>query len=123
VILLVALIGPFGLVGVGLSISFTAMIVGLVVAGLAAPVVGVTMGAIARTTAPPIISGLVGLAAVAPLEHLVLHSDSHGLWAGLGLLTLDGLIFLVLYIAGLAALAPADLREVRNLARSRRSKA
>jgi PST family polysaccharide transporter len=114
VVLLLVLIRPFGLVGVGLSISSTAMVVGVVVAALAAPVVGVSARQTLRASVPAIGSAVVGGAVVAPLEHLVLHSDQRGVW-GLGLIALDGVVFLLVYGAALRVLAPASFEDVTSL--------
>jgi O-antigen/teichoic acid export membrane protein len=117
VVLLLVLIRPFGLVGVGLSISLTAMVVGVVVAALAGPVVGVTMRQTFGATAPAITSALVGCAVVAPLEHLVLHSDRWGLW-GLGSILVDGVVFLLVYAAALRVIAPATFKDVVSVVTS-----
>ncbi len=112
--LLLLLIGPLGLVGVGLSISLTAIVVGVVVAALAAPVVGVSGRQTLGATAPPVASALVGFTVVAPLEHLVLHSDSRGVW-GLAYLVLDGVAFLLVYAVALRVLAPAASADLADL--------
>lgn len=113
--LLLALIYPFGLVGVGLSISLTALAVGALVASLAGPVVGVTRRQTAGAVLPTVVAALVAGAAVVPLEHLVLHSDEHGLWGGLGGVALDSLVFLLLYVLALRFIAPTSFREVSGL--------
>jgi PST family polysaccharide transporter len=115
VVLLVVLIYPFGLIGVGLSISLTAVAVGILVTSLAAPVVGVSRHQIIAATAPSIASALVGGAVVFPLEHFIFHSDGHGLWGGLALVTLDGLVFLLLYALAIRIIAPATFRELTSL--------
>ena len=72
--LLVVLI-PFGLVGVGLAISLSAVTVGVVNLAMARRVIGVSVGELLTRLVPPVIGALVALAIVAPLEHLVVHSD------------------------------------------------
>ena len=114
VVLLLVLIRPLGLVGVGLSISLTAMVLGVVVAALAGPVVGVSARQTLGATAPTIASALLGCAVVTPLEHLVLHSDQRGAW-GLGFILLDGVVFLLVYVAALRILAPASFRDLASL--------
>jgi PST family polysaccharide transporter len=115
IVLLVALVYPFGLVGVGLSISLTSLAVGVLVASLAGPVVGVTRRATFGAIAPSVASAVLAGAVVVPLEHLVFHSDQHGLWAGLGLVTVDGLTFLFVYALALRIIAPALFAEIRAL--------
>jgi PST family polysaccharide transporter len=51
---------------------------------------------------------------VAPLEHLVLHSDSRGVW-GLAYLVLDGVAFLLVYAVALRVLAPAASADLADL--------
>lgn len=116
--LLMALIFPLGLVGVGLSISLTSVAVGILVASLASPVVGVSRRQTSAAIAPSIVSALVSGAVVVPLEHFVFRSDRHGLWEGLGLVTLDGVIFLLLYALNLRIIAPTTLLEITSLASS-----
>jgi hypothetical protein len=53
--------------------------------------------------------------AAAALEHLVLHSDRHGIW-GLGSIVLDGLVFLVVYGCALRLAAPTTFQDVAGLA-------
>ena len=110
VLLLVLLIGPLGLVGVGISISLTAMVVGVLVMALARPVVGVTRAEIVGVTVPPILSALVALAVMAPVEHWIFHSDTRGVLAGLGLLTLDGLVFISVYLLALRLITPVTFK-------------
>lgn len=115
--LLLLLIRGSGLVGVGLSISVTALMTSVLVLGLAMPLVDVSLRKISSVIFPPVLSGLVGLAAVGPLEHLVLHSDTRGVWVGLGLLCADGVAFLVVYAAALWCCAPDSLKETIALVR------
>lgn len=114
VVLLLVLIRPLGLVGVGLSISATAVIVGVVVAALAGPVVGVPTRQALLAGAPPIGSALLAGTVTALLEHLVLHSDSHGVW-GLASIALDGAVLLLVYGAGLRVLDRSTYEEFAGL--------
>lgn len=112
VVLLLALIYPFRLVGVGLSISLTAIAVGILVTCLAAPVVGVSKRETLGAASPSIASALVAAAVAVPLEHLVLHADRHGLWQGLGLVLVDCAVFALLYALALRVVSPAGFREI-----------
>jgi PST family polysaccharide transporter len=122
VVLLLVLIRPLGLVGVGLSISLTAMVLGIVVTAIAGPVVGVSARQTIIATVPTIGSALLGCAVVTPLEHLVLHSDQHGVW-GLAFIVLDGVVFLLVYGAALRVLAPASFRDLASLGGALRRRA
>lgn len=110
-VLLVALT-PFGLVGVGLAVSLSAVLVGLVNVAMAHRVVGVPIRAVLIRLVPPVIGSLIALAIIAPLEHLVLHSDSHGAVAGLGLLALQSLLFALIYLVVLRVIAPSTIAEL-----------
>jgi PST family polysaccharide transporter len=114
IVLLLVLVPPIGLLGVGLSISLTAVVVGVVVTALAAPVVGVSARQTVGAAAPAAVSALVGCAVVTPLEHLVLHSDRHGAW-GLATIVLDGLVFLLVYAVLMRITSPATTADVVGL--------
>ena len=118
---LLALIIPFGLVGVGLAISGTAVLIGLQCIAGARTVVGVTLGQVARVTLPPVLAGLVAAGAVAALEHLVLHSETHPVPLSIALLLLDGLAYLVVYLGVLAVIAPSTVKDVVRAVRRRRA--
>jgi O-antigen/teichoic acid export membrane protein len=106
------LIIPFGLFGVGLAISITAMVVGLAGLHLCRTAVGVSYAQIIRVVLPPIVAGVAAVITVGALEHAVLHSDTHGTLIGLGLLVLDSLLFLVVYVAALAVVARPMLHAI-----------
>ncbi|SNT02382.1 polysaccharide transporter, PST family [Geodermatophilus pulveris] len=114
IVLLLVLIRPLGLVGVGLSISLTAVVCGVLVAALAGPVVGVSPRQALGATVPTIASSLVACAVAAPLEHLLLHSERMGAW-GLATIALDGTVFLLVYVGALRVLAPTVFRELAVL--------
>jgi hypothetical protein len=110
---LVALIYPFGVVGVGLSISLTAVPLG------SSSCLWCVRSSVCRGTRPsqpsPRPSERAGGAAVViPLKHLVLHSDRQG-WGRLASVMLDGLVFLLVYALSLRIIAPATFREVSPL--------
>ncbi|MCA1675309.1 MAG: oligosaccharide flippase family protein, partial [Actinobacteria bacterium] len=114
---LLFLLLPFGLVGIGLAISSAALSAGVLGLFLAAPVVGVSGSEIAGRMLPPVIASLAAMAVIMPLEHLVLHSDQRGVAAGLGLLSLDGLAFVLIYLATMRIIAPSTIAVVTGAAR------
>lgn len=113
--LLLLFIWQFGLVGVGLSVSITALAVGALCLGMARSVLSLPMRPILGVLTPPILSAAAGLAVVWPLEHLVLQSASHGLVTAIGLLTLDTVIFTAVYVALLAVFGRPALQSARDL--------
>jgi O-antigen/teichoic acid export membrane protein len=112
---LLVLIIPFGLFGVGLAISVTALTVGVLAMVLVRPLVGVTVGQLVRAIAPSVAAAVVATAATRVLEHDVLRSDTRGLPAGVGLLVVDALAFASVYLAVLAVFSPDIVRELRLL--------
>lgn len=106
------LIIPFGLLGVGLAISTTALTAGVVGLYLSRSAVGVSARDMVAVIVPPLAAGTVAVAAVFVLEHQVLHSDAHGLLFGFLLLVVDVLAFLAVYAAALAVVARGTVRTV-----------
>jgi PST family polysaccharide transporter len=104
---LLSLIVPFGLVGVGLSISLTALVVGVYLLVLARPVIGVRSRDVVRATLPAVVASLAATAVTAALEHLVVHADTHSAVVAVALLALDALAFVAVYLATLAVVAPS----------------
>ncbi|QDQ96667.1 oligosaccharide flippase family protein [Tomitella fengzijianii] len=121
--LLVALIRPLGVVGAGLSVSITAVVVGMVCVVLARPVVGFVFREVVTASAAPIAAAVVATVAVGTLEHMVFRSDTHALPVALSLLALDLVAFCTIDLIVFAALAPSTARRivVRFLDRARRS--
>ncbi|MFI6865277.1 oligosaccharide flippase family protein [Nocardia sp. NPDC050406] len=112
--LLLAFIEFFGLIGVGLATSATALIVAVVVMGLARSVTGVSVGALLRAVLPPLPAGALALAVCWMLEHRVLQADTRSIPVGIGLLVIDAMAFAAIYLSAVAVIAP-DL--VRGFAR------
>lgn len=106
----------FGLIGVGLATSCTALIVAVVVMGLARTVTDVSPRALLRAIGPPLPAGVVALAACWYLEHAVLQSDTRSLLVGIGMLVIDMIAFTLLYLTVLGLLAPDIVRGLARLA-------
>jgi O-antigen/teichoic acid export membrane protein len=112
---------PLGLFGVGLAVSIAAVLIGSIGLGLARSVVGVSAGNILGCIVPPIIGSLVAMAAIVPLEHLVLHSDQHTVAVGLALLALESIGFGLLYLTTLRLIAPSTLAEISGAVKAIRT--
>ena len=117
---LLILIVPFGLIGVGLAISISALVVGVLCLALARSALQVRTMQIVRATLPSVLASLTATAATIALERLVLRSDTHDTVGAIAFLALDTVVFLVLYLAVLAAVAPSMATTIRRVARSRR---
>lgn len=111
---LLVLIIPFGLVGVGLAISLTALAVGVLCMGLATSVVGVRVRDLRRAVAPPLLGAGAAIAVTAWLEHGLLHSDTRPVVVAVALLLVDAVVFMIVYITVVAALAPELVGAVRR---------
>lgn len=109
--LLVALL-PFGLVGVALAVSSSSVICGLVCLGLARGVVDVSVVTLLRALGPPVLASAVSAAAIASLEHLVVHSDRLGVAHGLGTLVLESLAFGMIYLAVMRVIDPGIIGQL-----------
>lgn len=111
---LLVLIIPFGLVGVGLAISLTALSVGILCLGLVRPVVGVRVRDLRRAIAPSLVAGAVATGAATWLEHGLLHADTRPVLVGIAALLLDVVVFLVLYVAIISIVSPDTAALIRR---------
>ncbi|WP_214365500.1 lipopolysaccharide biosynthesis protein [Pseudonocardia sp. H11422] len=110
---------PFGLVGVGLAISATEIVLGVLTLALARKVVGFGIAEAVRRLYPPVAGGLVALAVIGPLEHWVVMSDGRGFFLGAVLLIAEVLGFALIYLAVLRVLDPPMVATLVGAARSK----
>lgn len=111
---------PLGLIGVGLAISLTALLVGLQCVVVARRVVDAPPRQIVRAILPPLVAATAAAVPTGALEMFVLRSDTHSLPVALAFLSVDGLCYLAVYVMGIAVLAPSTLADVLRTARWRR---
>jgi PST family polysaccharide transporter len=116
---LLLLVVPFGLVGVGLSLSITALVVGARCVVVAQRALHVPWSAVAGAVIPAVVAAAVAGGAVRVLERMVLHSDSRSLPVAVGLLAVDGMMLLVIGGGIVAALSPETARSVLAAVRRR----
>ncbi len=116
-LLLVVLIGPWGLLGVGVSISLTAVITAVVAALMMRRLIAVTARELAAQVLPSLWSGTAALAVTSALERL-LDSDSRPVGVGLCFLALDGAAFVLVYGGVLRVTAPSQAHEMLALLRT-----
>jgi hypothetical protein len=62
-----------------------------------------------------VLAGVVAIAVTAWLEHGLLHADDRRILVAVGALLLDAAVFLTVYLAVAAALAPTIARALRRL--------
>jgi hypothetical protein len=98
---------PLGLNGVAAGLSVGA-VAGAIYAALAfSRLVSLPVREIWAHVWAPATAAVLMAGALYPVEHSLLHASSHGVVAGLGLLAVEGVIGLALYVAVLYVLAPA----------------
>ncbi|RJO75599.1 polysaccharide biosynthesis protein [Nocardia panacis] len=113
---LLALLHFYGLMGVGLATSATALVVAVVVSTLARRVIGIPLRTFARAVVAPLPAAALALAATWYLEHHLLRSDTHPIPVALAALILDVAVFVAIYLLVLAVLAPDVIRGLARLA-------
>ncbi|GAA2062397.1 oligosaccharide flippase family protein [Williamsia deligens] len=113
---LVLLVSAFELDGAALSLSITAVVVGLVVTGLAIPLVEVGWGDVARAVLPPVPAAVIATVVTWVLDRHVLTSADRALLPALGCLVVAGLVFGVVYLIALAVTAPSSARSLLRAA-------
>ena len=106
---------PFGLVGVGIAISVTWLVVGFVSVELARSVVGVSRRETAACLWPTTLSAAVAFAVVLPLERLVVRSDHYPVLPGLAWIVVECMLFALVYIGALRLISPSRYRSVRDV--------
>jgi PST family polysaccharide transporter len=113
---LIVLLLPFGLVGVGIGLSVTVLVVGIVCVLFARSVTDASVRDVVACLAPSTLSAFVAFAVVFPLEHLVVRSDQYFEPVGLALVVADCLLFTLIYIGVLRLVSPTRYRSVRGFA-------
>ncbi|MGI5125215.1 lipopolysaccharide biosynthesis protein [Pseudonocardia sp. CA-107938] len=119
---LLLLVFPLGLVGVGLAISMTALVVGVQCVLTARRVLGVRGRDVARATVPAVLAALTAAVVTHALDAQVLHPDQRSTALGVAFLLLDALTFLVLYVSAFTMIMPRTVSELLVSLRRRRSR-
>ncbi|MEJ3652901.1 oligosaccharide flippase family protein [Actinomycetes bacterium KLBMP 9759] len=97
---------PLGLIGVGIAMSVTEMVLGIVIVGLTRVVLPFSVGRLLWMLVPPTIAA--GVAAVASwyLETTFVQAESFGRLLGFAVLLGEILLFFVMFLVALAVVAP-----------------
>ena len=106
---------PFGLLGVGLAISAAQLLMGTTALVLSCRAIGVPLRSALGRLAAPTVGAVVALAAVWPVERLLVRADTHGTWAGLGWVTVEVVAFLAVYLLATGVIARAAVVDVVEL--------
>ncbi len=114
---------PFGLLGVTIGLSVSAVVVaGYAVRGMSS-VIGIPLVDLWNEIWPPALASVAMAGALFCLEQFVVHADRHGVVPGLALVLAQALLGIALYLALLAALAPRSASELLGAVRARRGRA
>lgn len=118
-----ALLPPFGLIGVAIGISVDAIASAAYSVSRTRRALGIAAREILAVIVAPLLAAVAMVAALLPLELLVVDAASHGTAAGLLLLAGEGVLGFALYALALRILAPGlggELRDLLRRARPRR---
>lgn len=113
-LLLVVLLLQFGLVGVGIALSVTCLVVGVVAVLFACSVADLPKRRLFACLGPSTLSALLGSAVIFPLEHLVVRSGRCSVPVGLAWVAADCLLFCLVYIGVLRLLSPDRYRVMHS---------
>jgi PST family polysaccharide transporter len=102
----VGALAPFGLVGVTIGMSVSAIGVAAYAVRGMSRVLGIELSDLVAEIWPPALAAIAMAGALFCLEHLVVHSDRQGALVGLALIAGQAVIGIALYAGMLAALAP-----------------
>ncbi len=102
----------FGLVGVTIGISVSAIGVAAYAVRGMSRVIDIPIRRLLAEIWPPAVAAVAMAAGLVCLEFLVVHADRQGTIAGLALLTGETLLGVVLYLCALAVVACATVREL-----------
>ncbi|MHB8233253.1 MAG: oligosaccharide flippase family protein [Solirubrobacteraceae bacterium] len=111
----------FGVVGVAIGLSAAALGVAVYAVRGMSHALGIELADLVREIWPPAVAASLMAGALFCLEHFVVHAARHGLVGGLALLVAETLIGAALYLALLAAIAPASARQLLIIARAQAS--
>jgi O-antigen/teichoic acid export membrane protein/GT2 family glycosyltransferase len=107
---------PFGLLGVAIGLSVSALGVGAYAVLRMSTALGVAVADLWSEIWPPALASVGMAGAFFCLEQFVVHADRHAVVPGLALVLAQALIAIAFYVALLAVLAPGTARELRGVA-------
>lgn len=115
---LVILLPTLGLLGVGMAASAEALCAGTLAVVIGMRVAGVRVGDALKVLLPVLVAGVAAMGATFVLENGFFRSDGRPIIIGLGLLLVDVLVFLGIYLGLLRILSPSVSRELASGVRS-----
>jgi PST family polysaccharide transporter len=115
-ILMIALL-PFGLFGLAAVLSIRAVGISIYAVRTSGRVIGIPVRRILIEVWPPAVAAIALAAVVFPIDHFVVHADSHRTIIALALLIAEGTLGVVVYLVALTIAAPATARALLQAAR------
>jgi O-antigen/teichoic acid export membrane protein len=109
---------PFGLVGVTIGMSVSAIGVAAYAVWGMNSALDIPLKSMQREIWPAAVAATVMAGALFCLEHFVVHADRHGTVEGLVLLVAEALLGVAIYLGLLAVLAPDTVHELATRAKS-----
>jgi O-antigen/teichoic acid export membrane protein len=106
---------PLGLYGVTAGAAIGSLAASLYALGRVRSLNSVSFRDFGRESLPPLFAALLMAAILTPVEFLLVHADQRGIVVGLLLIIVEGIVGLLIYVAAMAVLAPATMREMRDL--------
>ena len=110
---------PFGVLGVTIGMSASAVGVGVYAVRGMSRALGIALADLVSEIWPPALAATAMAGALFCLEHLVVHAERHGVILGLALLALEVLLGAAIYVSMMAVLAPHVTRELLEALRGR----
>jgi O-antigen/teichoic acid export membrane protein len=114
-LIFVAAFLPLGVVGVTIGMAVSAVGVGIYAVHGISEVVAIPLGRLVRELWAPACASCVMAAVLFVAEHGFVHSDQHGVAAGVTILALEAIAGAGIYVACLSILAPALRRELLGI--------
>jgi O-antigen/teichoic acid export membrane protein len=113
---LVVLLLPLGIVGVGIAVSVTYLVVGFLGLELARRVVSASFREVVSCLAPTTLSALIAFAFLFPLDRLFVGSYRDPQLLGVASVIGECLLFTFVYLCVLRLVSPTRFQSVRNVA-------
>jgi PST family polysaccharide transporter len=122
VVAMVALVPPFGLIGVALGVTADAVVSGLYSVYRAHRAVGMPLGEMVRRIVEPLVAGVPMVLVLFALERFVVDTASQPTGLGLVLLAGEAALGLLIYAIALRAISPSAASDFGRVLRSFRDR-
>jgi PST family polysaccharide transporter len=103
---------PFGLLGLAAALSLRSVGVAVYALRASGRVIGIPIRLILDEAWPPAVAAVALVGVVFPIEHFVVHAESHQTIIALALLVAEGTLGVAVYLGALTMTAPATTRSL-----------